>query len=144
MELAAEAGVRLGGTGAIAVDERMETSLSGVFAAGDCAEAVHLVTGRPAYIPLGTTANRMGRMAGACAAGARERFGGIVGTSIVKVCEARRGRDRALGLGGAEGRASIRSLPGLRRSITRSTSRAAPPRSNWLPIVAAAGFWAAR
>ncbi|HSW49213.1 MAG TPA: FAD-dependent oxidoreductase, partial [Bryobacteraceae bacterium] len=83
--LAVEAGVRLGKTGAIAVDQRMETSIAGIFAAGDCAEAVHLVTGRPAYIPLGTTANRMGRVAGACAAGGRERFGGIVGTSIVKV-----------------------------------------------------------
>ncbi|MFB3777125.1 MAG: FAD-dependent oxidoreductase [Bryobacteraceae bacterium] len=87
VELAAEAGVRLGATGAIAVDQRMETNISGIFAAGDCAEAVHLVTGRPAYIPLGTTANRMGRVAGACAAGGRERFGGIVGTSIVKVCK---------------------------------------------------------
>jgi NADPH-dependent 2,4-dienoyl-CoA reductase/sulfur reductase-like enzyme len=86
VELAAEAGIQLGATGAIAVDERMETSLPGVFAAGDCAEALHLVTGRPAYIPLGTTANRMGRVAGACAAGGRERFAGIVGTSIVKVC----------------------------------------------------------
>jgi len=85
VEMAAAAGVRLGATGAIAVDERMETSLSGVFAAGDCAEALHMVTGRPAYVPLGTTANRMGRVAGACAAGARERFNGIAGTSIVKV-----------------------------------------------------------
>ena len=87
VEMAAAAGVRLGATGALAVDERMETSLTGVFAAGDCAEALHLVTGRPAYLPLGTTANRMGRVAGACAAGARERFRGIVGTSIVKVCK---------------------------------------------------------
>ncbi len=86
-ELAAEAGVQLGATRAIAVNERMETSVGGIFAAGDCAEALHLVTGRPAYIPLGTTANRMGRVAGACAAGARERFGGVTGTSIVKVCK---------------------------------------------------------
>jgi len=87
VELAAEAGVRLGATGAIAVDEGMETSIAGVFAAGDCAEAMHLVTGRPAYLPLATTASRMGRVAGARAAGARERFTGIVGTSIVKVCK---------------------------------------------------------
>ncbi len=86
VELAAEAGVRLGATGAIAVTERMETSIGGVFAAGDCAETLHIVTGRPAYIPLGTTANRMGRIAGACAAGARERFTGVAGTSIVKIC----------------------------------------------------------
>jgi NADPH-dependent 2,4-dienoyl-CoA reductase/sulfur reductase-like enzyme len=86
VELAEEAGVEIGRTGAIRVTERMETNLTGVYAAGDCAEVVHLVTGRPVYIPLGTTANKMGRVAGACAAGARERFPGIVGTSIVRVC----------------------------------------------------------
>ena len=85
VEIAAEAGVELGRTGAIRVDDRMQTSLSGVYAAGDCAEALHLVTGRPVYVPLGTTANKMGRVAGANAAGRRERFGGIVGTAIVSV-----------------------------------------------------------
>ena len=84
-EIAFEAGVRRGLTGAIEVDERMQTSLGGVYAAGDCAETMHLVTGRPVYIPLGTTANKMGRVAGANAAGARERFAGIVGTSILSV-----------------------------------------------------------
>ncbi len=84
-ELAADAGIELGRTGAIRTDERAETSLRGVFAAGDCAETTHLVTGRPAYIPLGTTANKMGRVAGANAAGARERFPGVAGTSILRV-----------------------------------------------------------
>ncbi len=85
-ELAAEAGIERGRTGAIRVDERMETNLPGVYAAGDCAEVNHLVTGRPAYIPLGTTANKQGRVAGANAAGARERFPGVVGTAILSVC----------------------------------------------------------
>ena len=85
VSLAAEAGARLGPTGAIATDEHMETSLNGVYAAGDCAESRCRITGRPVWIPLGTTANRMGRVAGACAAGRRERFLGIVGTSIVRV-----------------------------------------------------------
>lgn len=85
VELAAEAGVEVGRTGAIRTDDRMETNLRGVYAAGDCAEVNHLVTGRPAYIPLGTTANKCGRVAGANAAGARERFAGIVGTSIVAI-----------------------------------------------------------
>jgi NADPH-dependent 2,4-dienoyl-CoA reductase/sulfur reductase-like enzyme len=85
VELASEAGVATGRTGAIRTDERMQTNLNGVFAAGDCAEATHVVTGRPAYIPLGTTANKMGRIAGANAAGKRERFGGVAGTSIVSV-----------------------------------------------------------
>ena len=84
--IAAEAGVESGRTGAIRVDERMETNLRGVFAAGDCAEATHLVTGRPVWIPLGTTANKMGRVAGANAAGVRERFPGVVGTSILSIC----------------------------------------------------------
>jgi NADPH-dependent 2,4-dienoyl-CoA reductase/sulfur reductase-like enzyme len=85
VEIAVEAGVEIGRTGAIGVDERMQTNLSGVYAAGDCVEALHLVTGRPAYIPLGTTANKMGRIAGANAAGRVERFGGIVGTAIVSI-----------------------------------------------------------
>lgn len=84
VELAAEAGAELGPTGALRVSEHMETNLSCVYGAGDCAETVHLVTGRPVWIPLGTTANKMGRVAGANAAGRRERFPGIVGTAIVR------------------------------------------------------------
>jgi len=85
-EMAADAGVELGRSGAIRTTDRMETNLPGVYAAGDCAEVQHLVTSRSAWIPLGTTANKMGRVAGACAAGARESFAGVVGTSIVRVC----------------------------------------------------------
>ena len=85
VELAAEAGIEVGRTGAIRTDDHMETSLRGVYAAGDCAEVNHLVTGRPTWIPLGTTANKTGRVAGANAAGGRERFPGVAGTSIVSV-----------------------------------------------------------
>lgn len=99
VSLAVAAGVALGPTGAIAVDDHMRTSLPDTFAAGDCAEAHHLVTGAPAYIPLGTTANRQGRIAGANAAGADERFGGIVGTAAFKVFELEVART---GLGAAE------------------------------------------
>jgi NADPH-dependent 2,4-dienoyl-CoA reductase/sulfur reductase-like enzyme len=87
VELARAAGVRLGASGAIAVDDGMRTNLPDVFAAGDCAEARHLVSGRPAWIPLGTTANKQGKVAGANAAGADERFGGIVGTAGFKLFE---------------------------------------------------------
>ena len=85
VELAGDAGIQLGRTGAIRTDERMETNVRGIYAAGDCAEVMHLVTGRPVWVPLGTTANKCGRVAGANAAGRRERFPGIVGTSIVNV-----------------------------------------------------------
>ncbi len=83
--LAAEAGLELGVTGAVAVNESMETSVAAIYAAGDVAETRHLVSGRPAYVPLGTTANKQGRVAGENAAGGRARFPGIVGTAAVKV-----------------------------------------------------------
>ncbi len=85
VEIPAEAGASLGRTGALSVSDHMETSLHGVYAAGDCCEARHIVSGRGVWIPLGTTANRMGRVAGANAAGRRERFEGVAGTSIVRV-----------------------------------------------------------
>ena len=84
-EIAFDAGVRRGAGGAIQVDERLQTNLGGVYAAGDCAETMHAVTGRPSWIPLGTTANKMGRVAGANAAGGRDRFGGVVGTAVLGV-----------------------------------------------------------
>jgi NADPH-dependent 2,4-dienoyl-CoA reductase/sulfur reductase-like enzyme len=90
--LAKAAGLRLGATGAIAVDTAQRTSAPDVFAAGDCAEAPHLVSGRPTYVPLGTTANKQGKVAGANAAGARETFGGIVGTAGFKLFDIEVGR----------------------------------------------------
>jgi len=87
VELARQAGIALGATGAIAANERMETSVSGVFTAGDCAEATHLVTGEPVYIPLGTTANKMGRVAGTNAVGGEASFKGVLGTSIIKAID---------------------------------------------------------
>ena len=85
VELAEDAGIDLGRSGAIRTDDRMETSVRGIYAAGDCAEVTHVVTNRSIWIPFGTTANKTGRVAGANAAGGRERFPGIVGTSIVGI-----------------------------------------------------------
>lgn len=85
VELARGAGIRLGETGAIAVRDSQQTSVPTVYAAGDCCEAMHLVTGKPAYVPLGTTANKQGRVAGINVAGGRAIFKGIVGTMAVKV-----------------------------------------------------------
>jgi CoA-dependent NAD(P)H sulfur oxidoreductase len=85
VELATEAGIELGRSGAIRTTDRMETNLPGVYAAGDCAEVMHVVSGTPTWFPLGTTANKCGRVAGANAAGGRERFAGIAGTSVVGI-----------------------------------------------------------
>lgn len=85
VHLAAEAGLRLGETGAVWVNQYQRTSDESVWAAGDCAEAYHRVLRRNAWIPLGTTANKQGRIAGANAVGAGQRFAGIVGTAGFKV-----------------------------------------------------------
>ncbi len=83
--LAECAGVQLGPTGAIAVDERMLTSTASIYAAGDCTEVRNLVTGKPSYFPLGTTANKQGRVAGENAGGGNATFPGVVGTLVTKV-----------------------------------------------------------
>ena len=96
--LAADAGIPLGSSGAIRVDSSQRTEVEGVFAAGDCAEANHLVLGRPAYIPLALTANRQGRVAGANMAGGEETFPGVVGSAVTRIFDlaiARTGIDEA-------------------------------------------------
>jgi NADPH-dependent 2,4-dienoyl-CoA reductase/sulfur reductase-like enzyme len=80
VELAAGAGLRIGDTGAIWVNQNQQTSHESVWAAGDCAEAYHRVLRRNYWLPLGTTANKQGRIAGANVAGSAQRFRGIVGT----------------------------------------------------------------
>ncbi len=92
VELASAAGIALGATGAVAVDERLRTSISDVFAAGDCAEHWHRLLERPTWVPLGTTANKQGRIAGRNAAGGNEAFAGIVGTAVVRVFDLEVGR----------------------------------------------------
>ncbi|MDB5045338.1 MAG: oxidase [Deinococcus sp.] len=84
-ELAQAAGARIGKTGAVAVNIRQETSVPGIYAAGDNTESLHGVTKRKVHIPLGLTANRMGRVAGVNMAGGDATFPGIVGTAIFKV-----------------------------------------------------------
>ncbi len=84
VSLAVGAGIEIGPYGGIATDERAQTSVEGIFAAGDCAETIHFVTGEPYYKPLGTTANKMGRVAGTNAAGGSAVFKGVVGTSVIK------------------------------------------------------------
>jgi CoA-dependent NAD(P)H sulfur oxidoreductase len=85
--IAAAAGARTGPGGALLVDDHMQTSLPGVWAAGDVIAAHHRVLRGPAFVPLGPAANKTGRVAGTVAAGGDAAFGGIVGTAVVKVFE---------------------------------------------------------
>lgn len=84
-ELAARAGIELGVAGAIRVNTRMETSLPDVYACGDCIEQYHIVTGLPVFRPLGSTANKTGRIAGDSATDGDLEFRGILGTSIFRI-----------------------------------------------------------
>ncbi len=91
-ELAGEAGAARGRRGALVVDRRQRTSLDGVYAAGDCCESHHLVSGRPIHVALGTVANKQGRVAGINLGGGYATFPGVVGSAITKVCSLEVGR----------------------------------------------------
>jgi NADPH-dependent 2,4-dienoyl-CoA reductase/sulfur reductase-like enzyme/rhodanese-related sulfurtransferase len=90
--LAREAGLELGPTRAISVNEFLQTSDPAIFAGGDCVECTHLVTGKPTFVPLGSTANKHGRVIGTNVAAIRNSFPGILGTAIAKVFDLAVGR----------------------------------------------------
>jgi NADPH-dependent 2,4-dienoyl-CoA reductase/sulfur reductase-like enzyme len=85
VDLALDAGISIGPSGAIATDEYMCTSAPDVYAAGDCAESRHRITGGPVSIALGTHANQQGRVVGENVAGRSATFPGVLGTAMTKV-----------------------------------------------------------
>jgi NADPH-dependent 2,4-dienoyl-CoA reductase/sulfur reductase-like enzyme len=86
-DLGVAAGAQTGVRGAIRVDRRMRPNLPDVLATGDCVETYHRLLDQPAYLPLGTTAHKQGRIAGATALGGPATFAGSLGTQVVKVFE---------------------------------------------------------
>ncbi|MDG9679062.1 FAD-dependent oxidoreductase [Micromonospora sp. DH14] len=91
--LAEAAGLPLGPTGAIRVDRRMRVpGFPGIWAAGDCVETLHRVSGLPVHVPLGTHANKQGRVAGINIGGGYATFTGVIGTAVTKVCDLEVGR----------------------------------------------------
>ncbi|MBN1393941.1 MAG: FAD-dependent oxidoreductase [Pirellulales bacterium] len=92
--LAKTAGLEIGSTGAIKVDEHMQTSDPDIYAAGDCVQSVDLLTGRPCFVPLGSTANKQGRVVAVNVCGGSDSFPGVLGSTVCKVfdfCVARTG-----------------------------------------------------
>jgi NADPH-dependent 2,4-dienoyl-CoA reductase/sulfur reductase-like enzyme len=87
IEIAREAGVELGKTGAIKTDFTQMTNLADIYTAGDCCEAFNLVSQDWVHTPLGDIANKQGRVAGENAAGGRTTFLGVVGSAAFKVFE---------------------------------------------------------
>jgi NADPH-dependent 2,4-dienoyl-CoA reductase/sulfur reductase-like enzyme len=85
VSLASEAGIELGPTGAIAVNEYMRTNFPFIYAAGDCCECFHRISRKPVHAPLGDIANKQGRIAGTNIGGQNVLFPGIVGSICFKV-----------------------------------------------------------
>jgi len=85
VDLARSAGVALGEHGAIDVNRKMETSVAGVYAAGDCVHTWSRMTQSHRYMPLGTTSHKQGRVAGENAVGGHAEYAGSVGTQVVKL-----------------------------------------------------------
>ena len=84
-DLAIAIGLETGAKGAIKVNRRMETSFKDIYGAGDCVETWRRIVNRYEYLPLGTTAHKQGRVAGANAVGGRSEFAGSLGTQVVKI-----------------------------------------------------------
>ncbi|MCX7780005.1 MAG: FAD-dependent oxidoreductase [Negativicutes bacterium] len=87
VELAKEAGLTLGPTGAIAVDEYMCTDDPDIYAGGDCVENTNIISGKKVFAPMGSTANKHGRVIGENICGGRVKFRGILNTVVVKVLD---------------------------------------------------------
>ncbi len=90
--LATDAGLTIGPSGGIMVNEYMQTSDSDIFAAGDCAEKSCFVRGTRCFLPLGSVANKEGRVAASNALGRAERFPGVAGATALKVFDTNVGR----------------------------------------------------
>lgn len=85
--LAKAAGISLGTANAIQVNSKMQTNINDIYACGDCIEHFHLITNKPVYRPLGSTANKTGRITGDQITGGSLEFRGILGTGIFRVFE---------------------------------------------------------
>ena len=84
-KLAIDCGLEIGPTRAIKVNAQMQTSDPDIFAVGDCAEKMNIITSEPCYIPLGSTANKEGRVAANTICGISDRFPGVLGSTVCKI-----------------------------------------------------------
>lgn len=87
VELASQAGLEIGATGAIKVNEYLETSDPDIYAGGDCVENINIVSGESVFAPMGSTANKHGRVIGENICGASVKFRGVLNTVVVKLME---------------------------------------------------------
>lgn len=85
VELAKAAGLSIGATGGIAVDEELRTSDPDIYAGGDCVENVNMLSGQKVFAPMGSTANKHGRIIGENLCGGHVKFKGVLNTVVAKI-----------------------------------------------------------
>jgi NADPH-dependent 2,4-dienoyl-CoA reductase/sulfur reductase-like enzyme len=128
--LAEAAGIPIGPSRGIVTDDRQATPIGGVWAAGDCAETRHRVSGLPVSFALGTVANKQGRIAGLNLGGADGRFPGVLGTAVTKIHDLEIART---GLGVREAEAA--GLRAVTASITAGTRAHYYPESTDMTVL---------
>ena len=149
-ELARDAGIEIGPTGAIATDDHQRTSAPDVFAAGDCAQTTNRVSGKPAWVALGTHANQQGRVVGENVVGGDATFPGVLGTAVTKVCDTeiartglnrREAADAGFDVAAAitEGRTRAGYYPGVSKMAVKVVAEAASGRMLGAQIVGGKG-----
>lgn len=84
VELAVDCGIKLGSTGAIEVNNKMETNILDIYACGDCVQGINIVSGKPVWMPLGSNANKEGRVAAMNACGFSDTFPGVLGSAVTR------------------------------------------------------------
>lgn len=84
VDIAVDAGIELGVTGAIKVNSRMQTNIPDIYACGDCVEKINMISHTPVWLPLGSTANKEGRVAAINACGGVEDFEGILNSAVLR------------------------------------------------------------
>lgn len=136
VSLALDAGVVIGPTGAVAVNDHMQTNFPFVYSAGDCCESFHRVSRRPVYVPFGDVANKQGRTAGANIGGQESSFPGVIGSYCCKVFDWELG---GTGLTESEAGEAGLSVEGV--TIRGSNKAGSYPgaRELWLSITAESG-----
>ena len=90
--LVKDAGLTIGSAGGLSINQYLQTSEPDIYAGGDCVENINLITRKPVLAPMGSTANKHGRIIGTNVTGGKDTFPGVLGTAIVKVFDYNVGR----------------------------------------------------
>lgn len=129
VELAKKIGVELGKYNAIKVNERMETNIDGIYAAGDCVQVKNIVSGEDSLALFAGPAVRQGRVAGINATGGNEKYPGTVNSALVS------SRTFFLGLAGLNAdQAKELGLPRIKGKVTAPTKPHYMPKSTEITI----------